>query len=213
MQPVLTQLYKKYLIDDDCPSFIKAVSQHYLIGTIEKLTTARQIMTRRAAILAIGFLGDYDSNHVIGNLLTDRNTTVRTMAEHAIQHIWFRTGTESQQKELLVLERCNLANEFSKTIKRATRLIDVNPGIAEAWNQRSIAHFNQMNFTEAIRDCYETLERNPFHYPAAIGMGHCFLEINDTFNAIESFKRALDLNPGLSFIRAQINYLRKSLNG
>ena len=134
------------------------------------------------------------------------------MAEQAIQQIWFRVGSDAEQKELLILERLNLANEFENTILRSTKLIRSNPDIAEVWNQRAIANFNRMRFSDSIKDCYETLDRNPFHYPAAIGMGHSYLEINDTFNAIESFKRALLLNPGLNFLRAQINYLKKSLN-
>ena len=212
MRPILTQLYENFLNDDDCPSFIKEVSRRYLISTLEKLTESGEALTRRGAVLALGFLADFDTNLTLGPLLKDANPTVRSMAEQAIQQIWFRIGSDAEQKEILILERLNLANEFENTVARSTRLIQSNPDLAEVWNQRAIAQFNLMRFSESIKDCYETLERNPFHYPAAIGMGHSYLEINDTFNAIESFKRALTLNPGLNFIRAQINYLKKSLN-
>ena len=212
MRPVLTQLYENFLNDDDCPSFIKEVSRRYLISTLEKLTESGEALTRRGAVLALGFLADFDTNLTLGPLLKDTNPTVRSMAEQAIQQIWFRIGSDAEQKEILILERLNLANEFENTVARSTRLIQSNPDLAEVWNQRAIAQFSLMRFSESIKDCYETLERNPFHYPAAIGMGHSYLEINDTFNAIESFKRALTLNPGLNFIRAQINYLKKSLN-
>ena len=212
MRPILTQLYENFLNDDDCPSFIKEVSRRYLISTLEKLTESGEALTRRGAVLALGFLADFDTNLTLGPLLKDANPTVRSMAEQAIQQIWFRIGSDAEQKEILILERLNLANEFENTVARSTRLIHSNPDLAEVWNQRAIAQFNLMRFSESIKDCYETLERNPFHYPAAIGMGHSYLEINDTFNAIESFKRALTMNPGLNFIRAQINYLKKSLN-
>lgn len=212
MVPLLTQLYERYLQDDDCPSFIRDVSQRYGNGTLEKLTASPTTLTRRAAVLSIGFLGDYSANSTLGSLLRDPDSTVRSMAEQAIQHVWFRMGTEEEQKELLFLERLNLANEFERTIQRSTQLIETNPEIAEAWNQRSIAYFNLTEFAASIRDCYQTIHRNPFHYPAAIGMGHSYLEINDTFNAIESFKRALSLNPGLTFLRAQINFLKKDLD-
>lgn len=211
MNSVLCQLYEKYLGDEDCPSFIKAVSGQYMVGTIERLTVSESALVRRAAILALGFLADYESNAVLGRVLQDDDSTVRSMAEHAIQQIWFRTGSDGQQKELLVLERLNLANQFEKAIGRAGNLIKANPAIAEAYNQRAIAYFNLFRFRESIKDCHETLELNPYHYPAAIGMGHAFLEINDTFSAIDCFSRALRLNPGLNFVRAQINFLKKSL--
>ena len=212
MTPILSQFYEKYLKDDDCPTFIREVSQRYSVVTIEKLTTSANIETRKAAVLALGFLADFQSNATLGKLIQDPDSVVRSMAEQAIQQAWFRVGTEEEQKELLSLERLNLRNEFEMVVRRASALIESNPDLAEAWNQRSIAYFNLLKFPKSIRDCYQTLERNPYHYPAAIGMGHCYLEINDTFNAIESFKRALVLNPGLTFLRAQINYLRKSLN-
>ena len=212
MKPLLHQLYEKYLSDDDCPSFIKSVSQSYLVGTIERLTTASSQMVRRASVLALGFLADYESNHRLGKVLQDPDTTVRSMAEHAIQQLWFRTGTDTQQKELLVIERLNLSNQFEKAIVRASCLITANPSIDEAWNQRAIAKFNLLRFTDSIKDCHQALELNPYHYPAAIGMGHSFLEIGDNFNAIDCFHRALNLNPGLNFVRAQINFLKKSLN-
>ena len=212
MTPLLGRLYQKYLQEDDCPSFIKEVSKHYTIGTIEKLTHCHDLNTRKAAVMAIGFLGDFESNSILGKLIRDPEPVVRSMAEQAIQQNWFRVGTEEEQRELLLLERLNLANEFEKVIKRSTRLIAANPEIPEAWNQRATAYFNLMQFTLSIKDGFQTLSRNPFHYPAAIGIGHCYLEINDTFNAIESFKRALSLNPGLTFLNAQINYLKKSLD-
>ena len=211
MNPILSDLYHKYLSDDDCPSFIKNTARHYMVGTIEKLTESSSRMTRRAAILALGFLGDYSSNTPLGQALSDPDATVRSMTEHAIQQVWFRTGNGAQQKELLVLERLNLAQQFDKVIDRSTRLIENNPDIAEACNQRSIAHFNLLLFPDAIRDCRETLKLNSFHYPAAMGMGHCYLEINEIAKAIDSFDTALGLNPGLNLVRAQINFLKKNL--
>lgn len=212
MNPILTQLYLKYLEDDDCPGFIREVARYYLIGTIERLANSESVMTRRATVLALAYLSDFQSNPVLAGLLKDSNETVRVMTEQAIQQIWFRTGSDADQKELLVIERLNLSNQFDESLERATRLIEKNDAIAEAWNQRAIAYFNLSRYADSIRDCHETMLRNPYHYPAAIGMGQCFVEINDTYNAIESYSKALKINPGLTFLRGQINYLKKTLN-
>lgn len=212
MNSLLCQLYEQYQRDEDCPTFVRNVSQKYAVGTIEKLAASKEANTRKAAVLALGFLGDVHNTPTLGKLIQDPCSVIRSMAEQAIQQAWFRVGTEKEQKELLHIERLNMANEYERVVALSTELIESNPDIAEAWNQRAIAYFNLMQFTASIKDCYQTLERNRFHYPAAIGMGHCYLEINDTYNAIESFKRALILNPGLTFLRAHINYLRKSLD-
>jgi hypothetical protein len=44
-------------------------------------------------------------------------------------------------------------------------------------------------------------------------MGHCYLEMDDPFAALECFRRAVKLNPDLEDVRAQIDYLQRTLEG
>ncbi|MGL6196206.1 MAG: hypothetical protein ACRC2T_15425, partial [Thermoguttaceae bacterium] len=46
-----------------------------------------------------------------------------------------------------------------------------------------------------------TLELNPFHFGAAIGMGHAFMQIRDSNAALECFDIAVKINPNLMHIR------------
>src|SRR2546422_444778 len=85
-------------------------------------------------------------------------------------------------------------------------LEELAPELAEAWNQRAIAYFNMGRFTDSIRDCRQALELNPHHFGAAIGMGQCYLQLNDRTAALESFRRALKLNPNLEGVRAHVVY-------
>ena len=48
---------------------------------------------------------------------------------------------------------------------------------------------------------------------AAVGLGHCYLELSDAVGALEAFRRALRMNPDMEGIRAQIQYLERSLEG
>lgn len=212
MPPLLQQLYERYLKDGDCPTFVKEASRRYTVGTLEKLALSADPKARQAAVMALGFLGDYHSNPILGQLIRDGDPVVRSFAEQAIRRNWFRVGTEPEQRELLRLERLNLTSEFQTVVRRSTRLIESNPELAEAWHQRATAHFHLLRFTDSIKDGFQTLIRNPFHYPAAIELGNGFLEINDVYNAIESYKRALSIHPGLTFLRAQINFLKRGLD-
>ncbi|KKL27850.1 hypothetical protein LCGC14_2381040, partial [marine sediment metagenome] len=49
-----------------------------------------------------------------------------------------------------------------------------------------------------------TLEINPYHFPAATSMGQSYLELGNPVSALESFRRALRLNPDLEGIRVQV---------
>ncbi|NQT41550.1 MAG: tetratricopeptide repeat protein, partial [Planctomycetes bacterium] len=81
------------------------------------------------------------------------------------------------------------------------------PWFAEAWKQRAVAHFNLGQFVEAIRDCHQALEINPYHFLAATAMGQAYVQLGNRVSALESFRRALRLNPNLEGVRAQVDHL------
>ena len=66
-------------------------------------------------------------------------------------------------------------------------------------------------YDAAIRDCHQALEINPYHFTAAAGMGQCYMLQDNPVAALEAFRRALRLNPGLEEVRAQVVRLQRSL--
>jgi tetratricopeptide (TPR) repeat protein len=169
--------------------------------------------SRRAAVLALGLVGDYGSNAVVGRALVDPDRGVRSIAENTITNLWRRVGTETQRQRLGLLVRLNSAQQFKDCIRRASELIAEAPAIAEAWNQRAIAHYSLAQYRESIEDCRQALEINPYHFGAASGMGQCHLQLNEVDSALESFRRALKLNPNLEGVRASVAYLERSKKG
>lgn len=208
---LLQGYYQSYLKNPDSARFIKKVSSRYTLGTLERLTSHGSPSTRRAAALALGFLADYDSNHVLGRCLQDGDRAVRTLAENAIRNVWRRSGSESQRQLLETVIRLNAAQQYHEAIVRATELIEQAPWFAEAWNQRAVAYFQGGRHKESIRDCHQALEINPYHFLAAAGMGQCHLHLSNHAEALESFKRALRLCPDLEGVRANVTYLERSL--
>lgn len=135
------------------------------------------------------------------------------LAENGIRELWCRDGSDAQQQKIRVLESLNGARDFLSAESRATDLIEEAPWFAEAWNQRAIAMFYQERYEESANDCHQAMELNAFHFGAAVGLGHCYLELSDAIGALESFRRALKMNPDMEGIRAQIQYLERSLEG
>jgi tetratricopeptide (TPR) repeat protein len=105
----------------------------------------------------------------------------------------------------------NTSRQFDESVQLCTELIDDVPSFAEAWNQRAIAHFHSQRFEESANDCHQTLELNPYHYGAACGMAYSYLEMNDAMAALECFHRALKLNPSMEGVRAQAQFVQRSL--
>ena len=150
-EPVIDQLYCQYLENKETASFIKQVSERYTVATLERLLERGTRRSRRASVLALGLMGDYESNAMVGRALTDRDRTVRLLAENAIRSLWCRAGTESQQKTLRKIIRWNNSQQFDKAIELATQLVDSAPWIAEAWNQRAISYFSIKRFCRRDR--------------------------------------------------------------
>jgi tetratricopeptide (TPR) repeat protein len=197
-------LYQEYLEKHDSAALLAAASQAYNSGTLQRLTQHGNCEVRRAAVFVLGFLGNYEANHTLGCALLDSDRTVRTLAENSIRCVWMRAGSQTERKELDVLVRLSAARQFSEVVRRATRLVDAAPALAEAWNQRGAAHYAMGQFAETIRDCHEALEINPYHFIAAASMGRAYMELNNPVSALESFRRALRLNPDLEGVRLQV---------
>lgn len=206
----LDLLYDMYQSDHDSAGFIRQVSLHYTLGTLERLAEHGHRVTRRAAVLALGLMADYGSNAVLGRALVDEDRGVRILADNAMRSIWCRCGNEAQRRQLGLVVRLNTSQQFGDAVVAASDLIAQAPWFAEAWNQRAIAHYSCGRYSESIRDCQQALEINPYHFGAAAGMGQCFLQIGNQASALESFRRALRLNPDLEGVRANVTQLERA---
>jgi tetratricopeptide (TPR) repeat protein len=209
--PSIVHLYERYLVDQDTTELIRTVSARYSVATLERLVERGDRMARRGAVLSIGLIGDYESNTVLGRALLDEDRGVRMLADNGIRNLWLRVGTGHDRQRLDVAIRLNNSRQYEEAVIRSTELIHQSPWFAEAWNQRAIAHFHRAEYEESIRDCHQTLEINPYQFLAATGMGKCYLQLNNRVAALEAFRRALRLNPGLEDVRAHVLYLQRAL--
>jgi tetratricopeptide (TPR) repeat protein len=209
--PVLVIYYNRYLTNNDCTMFVKRVARRYSCPTLERLLVVGDHVTRRAAALALSLLGDYDSNASLGSALVDRDRGVRTIAESGIRQVWRRIGGREQRETLCRVVDLNDERRHTEAARLATELIHGSPWIAEAWCQRGMAHYHLGQYDAAIRDCRQALEINPYHFTAAAGMGQCYLLQDNPIAALEAFRRALRLNPGLEQVRAQVVRLQRLL--
>jgi len=211
--PLISTLYSQYLDHQDSALFVSKVSQFYTPGTLQRLAEHPVREVRRAAVLSLGLVGNYEVNHTLGRSLHDEDRTVRMLAENGIRNIWSRAGTNMERQRLETVKRLISAQQFQEAIRQATKLIEKTPWFAEAWNQRAIAHFSLGHYVESIRDCHEVLEINPYHFGAASGMGQAYLQLGNRVSALESFRRALRLNPNLEAVRVQVTRLTRMIEG
>lgn len=207
--PLLLGVYQRYLDDQDSAAFVSKVAKYYTASTLERLAAHPSREVRRAAVFGLGLMGGCEANQSLGRAMVDDDRTVRMLAQNGIRSLWLRAGSEQERRQLNIVIRLNAAQHYQDAVRRASDLIAQAPALAEAWNQRAVAHFALRHNSESIRDCHQALELNPYHFPAAATMGQAYLELGNRLSALESFRRALRLNPDLEAVRAQVVRLAK----
>ena len=163
-------------------------------------------------MLAIGLMGEFESNATLGRALVDKDRGVRIIAENGIRLLWCRWGTNSQRRRLNTIIRMNTSHRHAEAVRLASHLIETAGDLPEAWNQRALAYFSLGQFDTSIRDCLQTLELNPYHFAAAAGMGQCHLQLGDRHSALDCFRWAVRLNPGLETARLHVQHLERTLH-
>ena len=197
----LTRFYHTYLMQQDSAAFIRSVSDHYQLSTLAALAQRGDVQHRRAAILSIGFLGDFSQHRVMGRALSDEDRGVRLAAESGIQRVWMAQGTVGQRRQLQIVERLLAANQDDEAMNVVKEVCRHAAGFGEAIRLRGVVNFSLGNFRPAQRDFRTAFGNNNFQYQVAIGLANCHLRLDDANGGLRWFRRALRINPDLELIR------------
>ncbi len=210
-RPLLVHDYERYLVDQDVDLYLRSVSSHYTVGGLERVATSSDRAARRGAVLALGRLAEYRSNVALGRALVDSDRGVRVLAENGIRRLWQRIGTSSQQQYLVAIGIHLEVKNYDRAAQLSTAMVEDAPWIAQAWYYRGKAFFHLEQHEATTRDCHQALEINAYHFMAASVMGQAYLLLGDPVSALDSFRRALRLNPNMEEVRAQVIHLQRSL--
>jgi tetratricopeptide (TPR) repeat protein len=204
---LITAYYESFLRDHDLERFRQHVAVRYTEGTLARLVDSGTTPSRRAAVLALGLFGSYESNAVVARALRDGDQVVRDLANSALWAIWFRADTPENNQALHKVSELNAEQQFAAAVELATQLIAKAPGFAEAYNQRAIAHFFQGHFEESAADCRRALQQNPYHFGALDGLARCQVHLDRRQDALKTLRRALRLQPYSEPIRESMAIL------
>jgi tetratricopeptide (TPR) repeat protein len=204
---VLVDYYDSFLRDHDIETFRQHVSARYTEGTLGRLIESGNLPARRAAVLALGLFGTFESNATVARALRDGDPTVRDLADNALWAIWFRADTPENNAMLEQVRLLIRHERLDDAVKLANRLIARSPEFAEAFNQRAIAHFFQGRFDESAADCHRVLKYNPYHFGALSGLAQCQLRLDQRRDALKTFRRALRLQPFSKGLREAVSSL------
>ncbi len=127
--------------------------------------------------------------------LKNADEKVREEATAELWRIWFTQkgayGLELLNEAQALLEK----GQVTQAEAKLTELIDDQPDFAEAWNRRAVLYYMLGDYAKAIADCRQVIELNPVHFGALHGLGLCLAARGEYRQAIQIFRRALEVQP------------------
>lgn len=193
---------------DAMRGFRDEVQEKYTEGTLQRLLVSGDDMTRRAAALALGFVGTMRSNLSLAAALKDDDPAVSKFATDSLWEVWLR-GEEADHGWRLQ-QAINLP-DHAQAVAALDDLISECPEFAEAYNQRALLYYRRGEYRRSVLDCEAVLRLNPVHFGAAAGMGQCQLRMNRPRAALRAFRQALAIHPGLDEVQEAVRDLEAAL--
>ncbi|MGF1524278.1 MAG: tetratricopeptide repeat protein [Leptolyngbyaceae cyanobacterium] len=127
--------------------------------------------------------------------LKDPDASTREIATEALWRSWYTQkgayGTQILVRSQMMLEAGNL--QAAEAL--LTETLEGLPDFAEAWNRRAVLYYVQERYWQSITDCEKVVELVPYHFGALHGMGLCHANLGNYLAAIQSFRRALEVQP------------------
>jgi tetratricopeptide (TPR) repeat protein len=145
---------------------------------------------------------------LLASLLHHDDPRVVDAAEQALWRLWFASGPTTVQSDLYRAMLHLQAERWPEALADLDAVLAVEPGYAEAWNQRAIAHYFAGDYCRSVCDCRRALMLNPYHFGAMAGMGHCFAQLGRFEDAMECYHRALQIHPRMEGVRQTIREIR-----
>lgn len=119
----------------------------------------------------------------------------RELATAALWQRWFyQKGTVGNQR-LQEAQALIDQGQLDAAAAQLSGLVAELPDFAEAWNRRAVLYFVQERYAEAMADCQRTVELVPYHFGALHGLGLCHAALGQFEEAIQAFRRALEVQP------------------
>jgi len=166
---------------------------------------------RAEAIAWIAEHGAMQDTPLLEKRLRDGNPVVRGVAEQALWRLWGRSGDPAIDALMARGGAEMQAGRLAAAIGTFSEVIRRRPAFAEGWNRRATAYYLAEEFDKSIADCREVLKRNPGHFGALSGLGQIYAAMERDEDALDWFRRALEVNPNMAGVAANIHALEQRL--
>ena len=144
------------------------------------------------------------------NDLKINNTNLSSQTERKIWRIWSTHPSDNKLTSLLSIGSDLVNNnELSKAIEIFTKVIEMDPNWAEAWNKRATVFYMIGEFEKSQKDIDQVLKLEKRHFGALAGQGLVNIELQNYEKAIKSYQEAMKIYPTMNSGKIMIKRIKE----
>lgn len=133
--------------------------------------------------------------------------------ELQIWRLWLHSGSDAVD---LLMKRVITAmndEDYSLALALLNHVVDIRPKYAEGWNKRATVLYTLREYPRCLSDIEHTLMLEPSHFGALSGLGTVLEAMGEKEQALEAFRRALEINPFLPGAKRAERKLSEEVEG
>ena len=162
---------------------------------------------------AIETIGELTLDELFGKLAEDGESPAGGRIEEEILTRFNRSGSDTSDLLLTWAAQAIDDKDFPLALDVLDQIIVLKPDFAEAWNKRATVYYLLDDYSASLADIRQVLALEPRHFGALSGLGLILESMDRKDEAIEVFRRTLDINPRLDKVRESLERLEKETEG
>ena len=150
---------------------------------------------------------------LFGALKAAPDSDTAKQVEARIWALWVASGSDTANLLMSRVKTATDANDLDLALGLLDALVKLKPDYVEAWNRRATIHYMRKEFGQSMQDIRQVLSREPRHFGAMSGLGMILQEFGEDKQALEVFRKALEIHPNLQRIPDLVKTLSEKVEG
>jgi tetratricopeptide (TPR) repeat protein len=130
-----------------------------------------------------------------------------------IEQLWLLSGSDTVDLLMARADRFVKESDLDLALKILDATVDIAPDNAEAWHRRATVHYLQKDYELALADLRHALDIDPKHYKAINDLGVVLEALGAKKEALQAYRKALEINPFLDDARQSVEFLKREVEG
>ncbi len=195
----------------DCRTLLSVLDENWPPATLRALLKCDTPAIQQTAARCLALTGSTADADALAELLRDGDSAASQEAEDALWSVWMRAGSPRANQRLAQGADYLRDERADEAIACLRDLTDDEPAFAEAHHQLALALHSAGRLEEAAAEYRRACELNPRHFAAWCGLGHVCSEQHNFAGALENYRAALHIHPGLAEIREVVPQLEAAV--